>query len=99
MATLWITYAWKDNENRDVDFIAQELEGAGVRVKLDRWNVQAGKRLWPQIEQFIQDPAESDAWAIYATPNSLGSQPCQEEFAYALDRALRARDVEFPVIG
>jgi hypothetical protein len=99
MATLWLTYAWGDNENGDVDFAAQELQGAGLDVKIDRWNLQAGAPLWEQIEEFIQDPARSDAWALYATQNSLGSGACKEEFRYALDRALHTRDENFPVIG
>ena len=99
MATTWLTYAWEDNKEGDVDFVAQELEQAGVSVKLDRWNLKAGKRLWEQIEHFIQDPQESDAWVLYATANSLGSEACKEEFAYALDRALRSRGQDFPVVG
>jgi hypothetical protein len=99
MATIWLTYAWKDNEARDVDFIAQELENAGVTIKLDRWTIGAGKRLWDQIENFIQNDSESDAWLLYVTANSLGSEPCKEEYAYALDRALRTRGDKFPVIG
>lgn len=99
MATVWMTYAWGDNDQGDVDFVAQELVGAGVNVKLDRWNLGAGKRLWEQIERFIQDPRESDAWIFYATQTSLTSEPCREELAYALDRALRARGETFPVIG
>src|SRR5918997_1951463 len=96
MTTIWLTYAWADNETGDVDYAAQELAQVGLDVKLDRWNLQAGERLWPQIEAFIQDPARSDAWALYATQNSLGSEACKEEFAYALDRALHTRDKEFP---
>jgi hypothetical protein len=99
MATIWITYAWTDNVNGDVEFVAQELVNAGLLVKLDRWNIQAGKRLWPQIEGFIQDPVQCDAWILYATQNSLGSEPCQEEFAFALDRALNIRGNTFPIIG
>jgi hypothetical protein len=99
MATVWLTYAWEDNKSQDVDFIAQELVRYAVGVKLDRWNLGAGKRLWEQIESFIQDPKQSDAWALYATQASLGSQPCKEEFAYALDRALHARGAAFPVLG
>ena len=99
MATIWITYAWADNTNNDVDFAAQELLGVGLVVNLDRWNIQAGTRLWEQIERFIQDPTLCDAWILYATQNSLGSQPCKEEFAYALDRALNSRGEVFPVIG
>jgi hypothetical protein len=99
MATLWLTYSWDDNKSRDVDYLAQELESVGLTVKLDRWNLQAGRRLWEQIADFIQSPEQSDCWAIYATQASLGSEPCQEEFAYALDRALSSRGQAYPVIG
>lgn len=99
MATVWLTYAWDDNKQGDVDFIAQELERFGVSVKLDRWNIAAGKRLWDQIATFITDPNESDAWLLVATNNSLQSEPCKEEFAYALSRAIDSRGADFPVIG
>lgn len=99
MATIWLTYAWDDNKNQDVDYIAQEIERAGVTVKLDRWNIGAGRRLWEQIEQFIQDKAQSDAWLLYATQASLGSEACKEEYAYALDRALHTRGGTFPIIA
>lgn len=36
---------------------------------------------------------------FFITQNSLGSEPCKEEFAYALDRALNSRGGEFPLIG
>lgn len=98
-AKVWITYAWEDNKDKDIDFIAQELEEEGLDVKLDRWNINAGKRLWEQIEQFIQNEDKSDCWILYATENSLGSEPCKEEFAYALDRALDNRGNDYPVIG
>ena len=89
--SVWLTYAWEDNTDGDVDFIAQELIGCGLDVKLDRWNLTAGKRLWEQIESFIQDRSESDAWVLYATQASLGSEACKEEFAYALDRSSLSR--------
>jgi len=98
-ATVWITYAWADNQDQDVDFIAQELQRVGLEVKLDRWNIKAGDRLWEQIDRFIQSEDESDAWILYATANSLGSEACKEEFAYALDRALDRRGRGYPVIG
>ena len=99
MATIWITYAWADNESRDVDFIAQELESVGLSVKLDRWNISAGGRLWEQIEEFITSPDQNDAWVLIATQNSLSSEPCKEEFSYALGRALESRGGSYPVIG
>ena len=99
MATVWITYAWDDNQDRDVDFVAQELRAAGLAIKLDRWNIGAGRRLWEQIENFIVNAAESDAWLLIATCNSLQSEPCKEEFAYALQRSLDSRGAVYPVIA
>jgi hypothetical protein len=99
MATIWITYAWDDNKEKDVDFVAQELGRSGLTVKLDRWNLSAGRRLWDQIENFICATDQSDAWLLIATNHSLASEPCKEEFAYALDRALRTRGANFPIIA
>ena len=99
MAKIWITYAWADSQQGDVDFIAQELQRAGAEIKLDRWNISAGNRLWSQIEDFICSEEQSDAWLLVATSNSLSSEQCKEEFAYALDRALDSRGSNFPVIG
>jgi TIR domain len=99
MSSIWLTYAWNDNTDADVDFAAQELAAAGLDVKLDRWNISAGRRLWEQIERFIQDETQCDAWLMYATENSLGSEACREEYAYALNRALRSRDSSFSVIA
>lgn len=97
MASAWMTYAWRDNEDQSVDFVVQELEDIGLTVKLDRWNIGTGRRLWEQIEQHIVDP-EIDAWLFVVTQTSLKSEPCREEFAIALDRALSSRD-QFPIIA
>jgi hypothetical protein len=98
MAKLWLTYAWKDNEDQDVDHVIGELKAVGLEVVFDRAHLIPGQRLWPQIDKGISDP-ETDGWAILATENSLNSEPCLEELAYALDRALRTRGAEFPLIG
>lgn len=98
MPNLWLTYAWKDNENQDVDFVVQRLEGQGVSVRLDRTQLLAGKRLWDQIADGIKSP-HLDGWAIFVTENSLRSEPCLEEIAYALNRALQTRGISFPLIG
>jgi hypothetical protein len=99
MKSVWITYSWEDNRANDVDFIAQELEQAGLIVKLDRWNIVAGQRLWEQIETFIQDSNQSDGWLFYATQTSLGSNACKEEYAYALDRTINIRGNDYPIIA
>src|SRR5262249_41126674 len=70
----------------------------GLEVAFDRAHIIPGQRLWPQIDKGILDPA-TDAWAILATENSLSSEPCLEELAYALDRALRTRGADVPLIG
>jgi hypothetical protein len=98
MTKLWLTYAWKDNEDQDVDHVIQELKRVGLQVGFDRAHIIPGQRLWTQIDKAISDP-ETDAWAILATENSLRSEPCLEELAYALDRALRTRGTDFPLIG
>jgi hypothetical protein len=96
---LWLTYAWKDNEDAQVDHVYHELINAGLDVRLDRTQLTVGQRLWPQIDAGITDPEKSDGWAIYATKKSLESERCLEEIAYALDRALRKRETDFPIIG
>ncbi len=97
--SVWLTYAWDDNADGDVDFVANELVKSGLDIKLDRWNLSAGRRLWEQIESFICDSEKSDSWVLYATQTSLSSESCKEEFAYALDRALKTRGSTFPIIG
>lgn len=98
MPKLWLTYAWKDNEANDVDYVIAELKAAGIEVAFDRAHLLAGRRLWDQISTGIEDPS-LDGWAIYATKASLESEPCQEELAYALDRVLRTRGSQFNLIG
>lgn len=96
---LWLTYSWLDDEQQDVQYVAQELQRSGVDVRLDKWHLKAGERLWDQIASAISDESECDGWAIYATRNSLESQACKEEFAYALNRALQTRGSSFPIIA
>lgn len=95
---VWLTYAWKDNEDSDVDHIISELRKIGLQIGFDRVQLLAGRRLWDQIDAAIKSP-DVAAWAIYVTENSLKSEPCQEELAYALDRTLRTRGSSFPLIG
>lgn len=96
---LWLTYAWKDNEDKDIDFIVQELDQAGLEVRFDRRNLIPGQRLWVQIGGAITDPAECDAWGIVLTGNSIASEACVEELSYALERALSAKGESFPVFA
>jgi TIR domain len=95
MAKLWLTYAWKDNQDQDVDHVIEELKKVGLEVVFDRVHLIPGQKIWPQIDQAISDPSIS-GWAIFATANSFSSEACLEELAYALDRALRTRGGDFP---
>jgi len=99
MNKLWLTYAWQDNEDKNIDFIIQELDETDIDVRFDRRNLIPGQRLWTQIGGAITDPNECDAWGIVLTPNSLKSQPCIEELSYALDRALSANGENFPMFA
>jgi hypothetical protein len=99
MKKLWLTYAWKDNEDKDVDFIIQELDKTDIEVRFDRRQIIPGRRLWPQIGGFITDPKECDAWGILLTANSVKSEACVEELCYALHRALSTKGETFPVFA
>ncbi len=100
MKNLWITYAWKDNEDKDIDFIIQELDSkTNIKVKFDRRNLIPGKRLWEQIGESITNPDKCDAWAIVLTKNSINSEKCIEELCIALDRALESKVQGFPMFG
>lgn len=96
---LWITYAWKDNEDKDIDFIVHELDKTDLAIKFDRRNLIPGQRLWTQIGGIITDPNECHAWALVLTHNSIQSQPCIEELSYALDRALSSKGGDFPLFA
>ncbi len=99
MKKLWLTYAWKDNEDQDLDYIVQELDKLDLEVKFDRRNLIPGQRLWDQIGTQITDPDQCEAWGILLTSNSLKSGPCIEELAYALDRAIEAKGGHFPMFA
>lgn len=96
---LWLTYAWSDNENKDIDFIIQELDKTDLEVSFDRRNLVPGQRLWSQIGGIITDPQECRAWGIVLTRNSLHSESCVEELSYALERALSSKEADFPVFA
>lgn len=95
---VWITYAWKDNEEGDFSYLVQELSAVGVEAKYDRIAIIPGRDLWDQIANEIAN-GDIDGWAYLITPNSLASEPCREELAYALSRALNTRGRNFPLIG
>lgn len=95
---IWITYAWADNVQGDFEYLVQELATADVDATFDKIAIVPGQRLWEQIAARItNDPIEG--WGYLLTPNSLASEACREELAYALDRALSAKGNTFPLIG
>lgn len=98
MKKVWLTYAWKDNEDEDVNFVISQLKASGLDVMYDRRQIIPGQRIWPQIDSLISKTSV-DAWVYYVTENSLKSQPCIEELNYALHEALSARGEGFPLIG
>lgn len=98
MNPLWITYAWKDEEEGDFSYLVQELGDVGIAAVYDKVALIPGRRLWEQIASKITDSPLS-GWAYLLTANSLDSEACREELAYALDRALKAKGSDFPLIG
>ena len=99
MKNVWLTYAWADNEDEDIDFIIQELDKTNLHIKFDRRNLIPGQRLWTQIGGAITDPEQCDAWGVVLTANSLKSERCIEELSYALDRALTSNGEQFPMFA
>lgn len=96
--SLWITYSWTDDKDGDFSFLVQELRAVGIDARFDRITLIPGQRLWQQLgDRITKDPL--GGWAYLITPNSLASEPCREELAYALDRALHTRGGDFPLIG
>lgn len=94
----WITYAWADNKSGDFSYLVQELKSVGVEAVYDRVTLIAGRDLWAQIgDQIVNGPL--DGWGYLVTPNSLSSNACREELAYALSRALSAKGRNFPIVG
>jgi hypothetical protein len=95
---IWITYAWKDNEEGDFNYLLQGLQGAGIHAIYDKIALVPGRRLWDQIAEKITTSPLS-GWAYLITSNSLSSSACLEELTYALQRALDMKGTEFPLIG
>ncbi len=96
--TLWLTYAWVDNEEGDFSFLVQQLRSVGVESRYDKVELIPGQRLWDQIADRITK-GNFDAWAYLITPNSVNNRRCREELGYALLRALDDRGEGFPLIG
>ncbi|MDP2605924.1 MAG: toll/interleukin-1 receptor domain-containing protein [Deltaproteobacteria bacterium] len=98
MKPLWITYAWTDNEEGNFDHFVAEIEKAGIPTKYDRVALVPGRRLWDEIDKNIRSD-DLSGWACLVTPNSLASEPCREELAYALNQALKVKGGTFPILG
>jgi hypothetical protein len=95
---VFLTYAWKDNQEKTVDLIIQTLEKQGVEVLYDRSALLGGRRLWEQIGQLITGP-DVHGWVYVVSPSSLSSEGCKEELYLALGRALDTRGADFPLVA
>jgi hypothetical protein len=96
---VWLTYAWSNNQDGQIDYVVAELQAQGLAVGHDRAHLIPGQRLWEQLDRAITSDTSVAAWAWYITKESLESEPCREELAIALDRALRTKTGTFPLIG
>jgi hypothetical protein len=59
--TLWITYAWADNDEGDFDYLVARLAATDVTAKYDKIELIPGQRLWEQIADQIMDD-QLDGW-------------------------------------
>ena len=92
---VWVTYAWADNEDEDVDFYLGRLQ-ARLDVFFDRRTLAAGATTWEELGKAISDPEKCDAWIGIVSSSALASARWREESFYALDRALYRE--KFPLI-
>jgi hypothetical protein len=95
---LWVTYAFDNVKGGNFDFLVQELKNSGVDVTFDKVALVPGRPLWEQIADRIADP-NLNGWAILLTKESLQSEACKEQLAYALDRTLNTKGRSFPLLG
>jgi hypothetical protein len=82
MPKLWLTYAWADNENEDVDFYIARLREKGLDVHFDRRALAAGRVLWEEFADAISNPDRCDAWLGIVSAASLGSARWREEMFF-----------------
>lgn len=95
---IWLTYAWVDDAEGDFTFLIQELKRSGVEATYDKVAIVPGRDLWEQIAAHITK-GEVDGWGYVLTPQSIESEACHEELAYALNRAVATKGRDFPLIG
>jgi hypothetical protein len=95
---IWLTYAWKDDEEGDFTYLVQELRDYGVDATFDKIELIPGRDLWEQISAQITK-GDLNGWGYLLTQYSVESKPCREELSYALSRALKTKDRQFPLIG
>ena len=54
MAKLWLTYAWKDNQDQDVDHVIEKLKEAGVpnNYIIKKGAAHDQSAMMPELKQF-----------------------------------------------
>jgi hypothetical protein len=95
---IWLTYAWADNVQGDFSYLVQELDAAGIVATYDKIAIIPGQKLWEQIASRITKDL-INGWGYLITSQSLASEACREELAYALYRTLNSKGDNFPLIG
>lgn len=98
MPRIWLSYAWDDDAEGDFLYLVGELQDVGVEATYDKIAIIPGRDLWQQIGEQITE-GTIDGWGYVVTPQSLKSEACREELAYALSRALSTKGRDFPLIG
>jgi hypothetical protein len=85
---VFISYSWKDK-----DFalrLAMDLRAAGLKVWIDKWEMQIGDSLNKKVAEGISN----SAWlCVVLSPDSVASPWVEKELNAALARELERRDV------
>lgn len=79
MPVAWISYEWADNQYRDVDFVAQELQRVGLQVRLKQWDLSGSQPLREQVEPFVSQICQSNCWILIAAKGGLQQNAGNEE--------------------
>lgn len=97
MGSVWITFATEDNEDGDIDYLAQEFHRDALRTRLHPMFPAEDEKIDRLMPAFLIRPEQSSAWILYASERAL-AQGRAGRIASAVEKAKAIRG-EFPAIG
>lgn len=88
MSNVFLSYSRKDRNF--VERLAEDLNGLGIGVWFDKWEIKVGDSIVEKINKGIE---ENDYLAIVLSPNSVDSEWVKRELNIALMRQLKEKSV------